>query len=243
MGSFIANIRNVDDWYSVLGKLETSAYQMQAREYLNKIINEGDVVPHVLQYKSPQFIQHEKWVNLQQETVMILIDSNNLAVKEEQIWDSLLKWTQHRTKTQSKAEKKCKWPIKIKQKDADDQKDDEKEFEEEKPSSKEEEDHVNKEGELTAEERELIHEFTKLIRFNQMEAVCFKENIVDKHVLPSQDIIDIMFARENGTKWKSSYNDNQRLRSKSMDSFQLKDVALSLEEIQALSVGDMVDFR
>merc|ERR1719384_1949694 len=27
--SFIANIRNVDDWYSVLGKLETSAFQMQ----------------------------------------------------------------------------------------------------------------------------------------------------------------------------------------------------------------------
>jgi len=52
-----------------------------------------------------------------------------------------------------------------------------------------------------------------------------------------------MFARENGAKWKSSYNDNQRLQSKSMDSFSLNDVTLSLEQIQSLDTGDFVDFR
>merc|ERR1739838_580651 len=86
-------------------------------------------------------------------------------------------------------------------------------------------------------------EFSRFVRFNQMDAAYFREHIVDQQLLPHRDVIDIMFSRENGSKWTTKYNDTPRHKTKRMDTFRLSDIALSLKEVAALSVGDTVDFR
>ena len=58
-----------------------------------------------------------------------------------------------------------------------------------------------------------------------------------------RDVIEIMFCRENGSKWSSKFNDKPRARPRPLDSFRLSQIALSLEEVAALSVRDAVDFR
>merc|ERR1719295_226148 len=96
---------------------------------------------------------------------------------------------------------------------------------------------------LSATERAMMTEFSRFIRFSQMDAEYFREHIVDQQLLPQRDVIEIMFSRENGSKWTTKYNDSPRQKSKRMDTFQLKDFALSFDEVAALSVGDSVDFR
>lgn len=96
---------------------------------------------------------------------------------------------------------------------------------------------------LSATERAMMTEFSRFIRFSQMEAEYFREHIVDQQLLPQRDVIEIMFSRENGSKWTTKYNDSPRHKVKEKDTFRLKDIALSLEEVAALSVGDHIDFR
>merc|ERR1712130_324209 len=99
------------------------------------------------------------------------------------------------------------------------------------------------EKEVECEQKKLLNGFVKHVRFNQMNAAYFKEHIVDKMILPPNDIINILFSMQNGTKFKSPYNDTKRLKSKTTDTFQLEEVCYSLQQIQSLQKGESIDFR
>eukprot|EP01083_Nonionella_stella_P091281 255194_1 len=216
---FIKQIEDLNDWFVVFTKFEESPFQLQSKLYLNQILNQDDT-PYILQYKSLKFVQHQRFKYLKRETIILLINSDYLAAKEDDIWESLLRWT--RFNASHKQRKHVTNSVDQKQ-DSENENDNDDSF--------------------SASEKALMDGFIGYIRFNQMDAMYFKENIVDKKVLPPSDVINIMFARENGTQWKSAYNDNQRIKSKTMDTFQLGDICLSLQEIVALKVGDLIDFR
>jgi len=257
--NYIKQMQEIDAWYSVLSQFEKSTFQHQSKLYLTQILNEGES-PYVFEYRSLKFLQNARFMSLSAETVVILLNSDYLAAKEHEIWDALIRWTKHNgsalvshskpitMNTNSNSHRKEAKEQK-EQFQQDDFKDTEQDNEEQTHQERKREEEPEEEEEevmnrnLSERERKLISTFIPFIRFNQMEANYLKENIVDKQILSSSDIINIMFAREDNTKWKSAFNDKQRQKSKLMDTFQLSEVCLSLKQIKALQVGDLVDFR
>jgi len=269
--SFIKSVENIDDWYRILRDFEASSFQIQSKVYLEEIFNpkSNDDAAYILQFESEHFLESVHFERLRAETVMVLIQSDFLAVKEHQIWESLLKWTRFNAPKMGII-KGAEDGVTV-DGDGDGDKDAESENEADRDETKESEDgaleqkEADKEREemtvdrgdgddsstttpsinsnLSATEMAMMAEFTRYIRFSQMDATYFRECIVDRQILPQRDVIEIMFCRENGTKWNSKFIDSPRHKTRRRDSFRLNEVALSLNEVAALSVGDEMDFR
>jgi len=220
-----SEVREVADWFLILQNLEGSKYPGQSKQYLLSIINEG-VPPFVLLYKSLPFLQSAQFEQLHADTIAILLSSDSLAAREHEIWEALIKWSRA---NQNEATNSAK---NVKHKSIVCDKEDEKE-EKGKAIS----------AEATSAPVSIPESLIRYIRFNQMDVAYLRERIVDQAVLSPQQVIDIMFARENAAKWKSAFNDAPRSKSKTLHSFQLTDIALTVEERAALGVGDLVDFR
>jgi len=225
-------VREVSDWYLILQHLEDSKYPGQSKQYLLSIINEG-VPPFVLLYKSLAFLQSAQFEELHADTIAILLSSDSLAAKEHEIWESLVKW--------SRANQNLNPMHKSKSVTFD--KEDEKEEKKEDENSDPNVQNKNLADDDKPSAVSIPESLIRYIRFNQMDVAYLRERIVDQAVLSPQQVIDIMFARENASKWKSAFNDSPRSKSKTLHSFQLTDIALTVEERAALGVGDMVDFR
>jgi len=233
---FIKKIQDINDWYYILNQFEKSTFQYQSKLYLAEIINKLNDAPYILQYKSHKFLENDKFKSLKSDTIIILINSDNLAAKEHQIWDALIKWTKYNAINIDKHEYEQKEnETKKEREEINDQKDEESSL----SLLKEENNKV-----LNDREKKLLTQFIKYIRFNQMDGTYFKQEIVDKNILNSSDIINIMFARENNAKWKSiKFNDTERIPSKLMDTFILNEICLTLKQIKSLKIGDLIDFR
>eukprot|EP01084_Bolivina_argentea_P094755 170379_1 len=226
---FIKNITNIDDWYFVLNIFEQSPC---AQDFINLIVNVDDS-PYILQHKSLKYIQDKKFKYLKHNTIIIFISSDNLAANEDEIWEALLIWTRFNTGNKNKNKNKNKNNIFER---------DEKELESEELESENEETESENMN-LNESEKHLMNNFITFIRFNQMSSNFLKKNIVEKKILKQDDIINIMFARENATKFKSKFNDSPRNKPKALDTFQLNEICLTLKQIKSLSVGDLIDFR
>lgn len=235
---FIKEIENINDWYYILKQFESSSFQYQSKLYLTQIINKPNNAPYILQYKSHKFLENDNFKLLKADTIIILINSDNLAAKEHQIWDALIKWTKHNAININIDDEQKESGNNQREKEREEI--DDKKDEESKDKDKKE----NNNKDLNDKEINLLTQFIKYIRFNQMDATYFKEEIVDKNILNSSDIINIMFARENNTKWKlKNFNDKKRIPSKLMDTFILNEICLTLKQIKLLKIGDLIDFR
>jgi len=237
-----SEVREVADWFLILRDLEGSKYPGQSKQYLLSIINEG-VPPFVLLYKSLPFLQSAQFEQLHADTIAILLSSDSLAAREHEIWEALIKWSRvnqnQETDSQTNLKRSDKQQnIKSIACDCVCDEDDEKE---EKGDSDENSDSSS--SAVDATKVSIPESLIRYIRFNQMDVAYLRERIVDQSVLSPQQIIDIMFARENAAKWKSAFNDAPRSKSKTLHSFQLTDIALTVEERAVLGVGDLVDFR
>jgi len=249
-----AEVREISDWYLVLQHLENSKYPGQSKQYLLNIINEG-VPPFVLLYKSLQVLQSPQFQELHADTVAILLSSDHLAAREHEIWEALVKWSranQELTESDDQARNS-----KVKSKSIANDKDNEDEKEKEEKGNDVDEQNQNQSSKAiksnpaspSDDDKEfdsavaIPESLIRYIRFNQMDVTYLRERIVDQSVLSPQQVIDIMFARENASKWKSAFNDAPRSKSKTLHSFQLTEIALTVEERRALTVGDLCDFR
>jgi len=227
-------VNEVDDWFLILRRLEGSKYPGQAKQYLLGIINDG-VPPFVLLYKSLSFLQSAQFEQLHADTIAILLSSDSLAAREHEIWEALIKWSRANEADKGQSDSNAQ-KFKSVSFDKEDEKEEKGDSDSDSASSA-----SSKDG--SSARVSIPESLIKYIRFNQMDVAYLRERIVDQAVLSPQQVIDIMFARENASKWKSAFNDAPRSKSKTLHSFQLTDIALSVEERAALSVGDLVDFR
>jgi len=215
--AFIASMQDLADWYHVLRQFESSGSTAFLEELFGPETEEQ--MAYILQFKSAAFIESELFEQLRPETVAIVIGSDFLAAKEHEIWEALLRWTRTNAVSDGRrAEAK---------EDGDD------------GAERKETDSDT----LGAAERAMLKSFAQWIRFSQMDSAYFREHIVDKELLTQRQVIDIMFCRENCSKWKSPFNDSPRRRPHRLDTFRIDEVVLSVEEVAALRAGDAVDFR
>lgn len=189
----------------------------------------------MLLYKSLSFLQSAQFEQLHADTIAILLSSDSLAAREHEIWEALIKWSRANEADKGQSDSNAQ-KFKSVSFDKEDEKEEKGDSDSDSASSA-----SSKDG--SSARVSIPESLIKYIRFNQMDVAYLRERIVDQAVLSPQQVIDIMFARENASKWKSAFNDAPRSKSKTLHSFQLTDIALSVEERAALSVGDLVDFR
>eukprot|EP00485_Elphidium_margaritaceum_P002295 CAMPEP_0202686252 /NCGR_PEP_ID=MMETSP1385-20130828/2060_1 /ASSEMBLY_ACC=CAM_ASM_000861 /TAXON_ID=933848 /ORGANISM="Elphidium margaritaceum" /LENGTH=518 /DNA_ID=CAMNT_0049340785 /DNA_START=42 /DNA_END=1595 /DNA_ORIENTATION=- len=226
---FIKRISNMRDWFLVLQQFENSQFQYQASLFLSQILNQGSS-PYILQNKSAHFLQNEQFKSLKSDLVLVLIRSDFLAAKERDVWDSLIKWCRHNAVHMAR-----KTSVAVSE--------DREQKEELEQKTCQPDSDSDLERNLTTSERALMANFIQHVRFKRMDGAFFKQHIVDNQILSESQVIQVMFAREDATKWRSEFNDRDRQKCKLVDAFDLSEVCLTLAQIEALSVGDVVDFR
>jgi len=253
--SFIRSVESVADWFLILQQFEASPFELEAAKYLKAIVDpeRAEDAPYILQFKSMEFVRSPLFERLRAPTVVIIIGSDCLAVNEHLIWESVLKWTRCNAANLEAVEpeqddhRREHIELELNEPNHDDV--DSKEAVAGSPDQKESDspsvgtDHHHKERRLSATERTVMGQFARYIRFSQMDGSYFREHIVDQNLLPQRDVIEIMFCRENGSKWTTKFNDEPRRKRKLQDTFRLKDVTLTLEQVAALCTGHTVDFR